>query len=179
MATPTSLPAAWTTAQVLTSSSLNNLRGAFRILQVVSTTKTDTFSASLAAGATADITGLTATITPSATSSLVLVVASVGKGTYGGIVLKRGATEIGIATAVSNRNALSAVNVGASNNYPTSQTMIFLDSPATTSATTYTVALHSAETTTQTAYCNRSDTDTDSGATSRTASTITVMEISA
>ena len=179
MATPTTLPATFVAGNVLTAAQMNDLRGAFRVLQVVSTTKTDTFSASLAAGASADITGLSATITPSSTSSLILVIASVGKGTYGGIVLKRGSTEIGIATSAGSRNALSANELGTNGEHPTNLGMHILDNPATTSATTYTVALHQSVSSTLTCYCNRSDTDTDNTTSNRTASSITVMEISA
>ena len=84
MATPTSLPAAWSASQVLTASSLNNLRGAFRILQVVSTTKTDTYSDSSATGTLTTITGLTATITPSATTSKILIYVTLNYGANGG-----------------------------------------------------------------------------------------------
>jgi len=180
MATPTTLPATFVAGNVLTAAQMNNIRGAFRVLQVVSTTKTDTFSASLAAGATSDITGLTATITPSATSSLILVLALVNKGTYGGIVLKRGATEIAIGTSVSNRNAVSTSSmIGTDGNQSMFVGMHTLDNPATTSAITYGVALHQTIAGTATCYCNRSDTDTDSTASSRSVSSITVMEISA
>jgi len=34
MATPTSLPASFTSGQVLTAAQMNNLRGGFRVLQV-------------------------------------------------------------------------------------------------------------------------------------------------
>ena len=54
-----------------------NVIGAGAVLQVVSTAKTDTFSESVATGATSgDVTGLTASITPSSTSSNVLYGAS-------------------------------------------------------------------------------------------------------
>ena len=51
------------------------------ILQVVSTTKTDTFTST--STSMVDITGLSATITPSSTSSKILVMASVASGNTG------------------------------------------------------------------------------------------------
>ena len=70
MATPTTLPSSFTAGQVLTAAQMNDLRGAFRVLQVVSSTWT---TAAINSTTTYADTGLTATITPSATSSKVLV----------------------------------------------------------------------------------------------------------
>ena len=147
------------------------------VLQVVSTTKIDTFSASVAPAGIVDVTGLSVTITPTSTSSLILCIAQVGKGTYGSLVLKRGSTEIAIGAAAGNRNQISANALATDGNHPTFVGMHILDNPATTNATTYQVALHQHVTSTVTLHCNRSDTDTDSTASSRTASSITVMEI--
>jgi hypothetical protein len=47
MATPTTLPATFVAGNVLEAEQLNDLRGAFRVLQTVSTTKTDTFTVRL------------------------------------------------------------------------------------------------------------------------------------
>ena len=70
MATPTTLPASFSAGAVLTAAQMNNLRGAFRVLQVVGATySTQTSSSS----STFADTGLTASITPSATSSKILV----------------------------------------------------------------------------------------------------------
>ena len=80
------------------------------IIQVVSTTKTDTFSSS---STNTDITGLSVTITPQSSSSKILVFMSV-TGTnqhtsqrfaFG---LKRGSTEIAQGDAASNRTRASA-----------------------------------------------------------------------
>ena len=40
MATPTTLPAAFVSGAILTADQMNNLRGAFRVLQVVTSTAT-------------------------------------------------------------------------------------------------------------------------------------------
>ncbi len=156
----------------------NVLTQAGTILQVVSTTKTDTFSASVATTATADVTGLSATITPSSVNSKIFVFGTMAKGTYGSPVIKRGATEIGIATSAGSRNALTATGQGATQGaYPLSLPFFFLDSPATTSATTYQIATHNTEHVTLTLYVNRGDTDTDNTNHNRCISSITVMEV--
>lgn len=134
MATPTNLPASFSTGAVLTAAQMNDLRGAFRILQVVSTqTATATVSTSTTY---ADATNLSVTITPQATSSKVLIVAAIQTGhansTGGFLRLLRGSTAIGIDPAVwfYTGNANSEYS-GQSNS------IIYLDSPNTTSATTY------------------------------------------
>ena len=157
-----------------------------KILQVVSTTKTDTFSASIGSGADTAITGLSATITPtSATSKILVTFQSAGARAndlpYFFVRLYRGATEIGSGAAASNRTSV----IQASGIVAVDTTAIgplsghFLDSPATTSATTY--ALHAANvgTGTNTFYVNRSNDDTDAANFPRTSSSITVMEVSA
>ena len=71
MATPTNLPAAVATGDVGTAAQFNNLRGAFRILQVVQATYgTNVINST---NVYAD-TGLTATITPQSSTSKILVV---------------------------------------------------------------------------------------------------------
>ena len=187
MATPTSLPATFVAGNVLTAAEMNGLRGAFRILQVVSTTKTDTFSASIAAGADTAITGLSATITPSSTSSKILAVVNVSGAQvtntlgYVAVRLYRGATQIGSGAASSNRTeALAATRLStASGANIVTVAGNYLDSPATTSATTYAVHLTSLATTTTTHCVNRSSTDADDEAYARPSSTITLFEVSA
>ena len=180
MATPTTLPASFTAGQVLTAAQQNALRGAFRVLQVVSTIKTDTFTSS--STSFIDITGLSVSITPQSADSKVLVLAQVtgseDVGTGPGFIqLVRGSTAIDIGDAAGSRVRASA---GLSAPYATEPGvfgLVFLDSPATTSATTY--KIQGRQATTGTFFINRSDTDTDSNLFIRAASTITVMEISA
>ena len=71
MATPTNLPSAFTDNTTLSAATLNNLRGAFRILQVVQAT----YSAVIVSNSTTTMadTNLTATITPQDTNSKILV----------------------------------------------------------------------------------------------------------
>jgi hypothetical protein len=112
-----------------------------KVLQVVSATVTG--STSTTSGSFVD-SGLTATITPSSASSKILVMVSMptgatyrsGSGTtaYGSYALVRGATQINQA----EMGVLNFATSGGFNIY-TQPNFIHLDSPATTSATTYKV----------------------------------------
>jgi hypothetical protein len=188
MATPTTLPASFSPGDVLTAANMNDLRGAFRVLQVVSTTKQDTFAASVVAAGSADVTGLAATITPSATSSKVFVTVNMnGVTDVSGSVrpyitgqLKRGATLIGGGTAAGNRTSANmAGGYTANPDLNTSISFSFMDTPATTSATTYQVAVFNAFAGTYDLRVNRVGGDADLATITRLSSTITVMEISA
>lgn len=184
MATPTTLPASFVSGAVLTASQMNNLRGAFRVLQVVQTVKTNTFSS--ASTTYTDVTGLTATITPSSTSSKVLVVAQF---TYSQSYnpVNRVAFRINGGNASNYVGDTAGSRIRAAVGFVTQDiwrvenqnipiTLVYLDSPATTSATTYAVQ---GQTGAGTFFVNQSSTDTDATTHSRTASSITVMEISA
>ena len=178
MATPTTLPASFTAGQVLTAAQMNNLRGAFRVLQVVTTAKTDTFSTT--STSMTDVTGLSVSITPSSADSKVLVLVQLNGGNDGSSTnffgnLVRGATTIDVGDAAGSRAAVtffSEASVQLS-----TQTAVFLDSPATTSATTYKIQIRTQGV--GTVFVNRRGTDNDATERPRTASTITVMEISA
>jgi hypothetical protein len=183
MATPTTLPASFVAGDVLTAAQLNNLRGAFRVLQVASTTKTDTFT--MSSSTFADVTGLTVSITPSSTSSLVLVTASIqgaGNGSTSSNAftrLLRGSTVIGAGASAGTRIPVNAV-LGLADylGFIDSASIAFLDSPATTSATTYKIQMAS-QSGAVAVYINRAENDADDPTRARASSTITVMEISA
>ena len=182
MTTPTTLPAAFVAGNVLEAAQLNDLRGAFRVLQVVSVLKTDTFTASTATYT--DITGLSATITPSATTSKIFVFANVqGSNAIGvdpaTLQLVRDSTAIALGDAAGSRVVgTSSLNGGADGNVMSANIVAFLDSPATTSATTYKIQGRSNQGA-NTFVINRPYTDTNSAVSSRVVSTITVMEIKA
>ena len=139
MATPTNLPAAQTTGNVLTAAYMNDLRGAFRVLQVVNATSaTETASST---GTYADTT-LTATITPQSTSSKILVLVSQNG------VFKSGNTGVDLrllrgATAISTFAVNAALTSTAADNNIGGISLCYLDSPSTTSATTYKTQLFS------------------------------------
>jgi len=179
MATPTTLPASFTAGQVLTASQMNALRGAFRVLQVESTIKTDSFTMT---GTTfTDVTGVSVTVTPSSASSKVLVSATINignnaaNGTY--VRLLRDSTAIAVGTSTGNRIAITSGAQLGNSGSPDSVAISFLDSPATTSATVYKIQVRSQGG--SVVAVNRTITDTDSTDYSRGVSTITVMEISA
>jgi hypothetical protein len=138
MATPTTLPAAFTAGQVLTAAQQNALRGAFRVLQVVQAT--DTTLTTISTNTFTSI-GLSATITPSSTTSKILVFATVGayakqNNTYGSLRLFRGATGVFTGNSYLGFTGSAAENGG-------SASLVYLDSPATVSATTYEVKMNS------------------------------------
>lgn len=185
MATPTTLPASFTTGQVLTSTQMNNLRGAFRILQVISTVKSNQFTTT--STTYTDITGLTATITPSSTSSKILILAmvnissSVSTGDSVSVRLNGGNSSnfVGDAGSSQVRAALFSNNRadwGVTHSVLPG-TIIYLDSPATTSAITY--AVQGRTNTQGTFACNFSGNNNGTATFSTVPSSITVLEISA
>lgn len=151
-----------------------------KVLQVVSTTKTDAFTSS--STTFVDLTGLTVTITPSsATSKILVTLIGQGQGTAGAANMQyrlmRDSTAICVGDAAGNRQPTSGMSFNGDNNSINTFGAIFLDSPNTTSATVYKtqVRLNTAST----MYVNRSPSDADLTSVPRMASTITVMEISA
>ena len=178
----------YTSGQVLTAASLNaNFSfAAGGVIQVKSVVKTDTFTASVASGSSTAITGVSVSITPTSASNKILVVAQITGGTTasgGGTfyTLKRGATAIGIGDAASNRQRVTTGIIGVDSaqaaNSLVNATISFLDSPATTSATTYSVDVSTARDVSAAVYINRSNADGDFTYIARGISTITVYEV--
>jgi hypothetical protein len=152
------------------------------VLQVVSTTKTDTFSESVASGALSGVvTGLTASITPSSASNKILVILSVTvnyEASY--ISLTENGSVIVQGDAAGNRQRVTGgTGLPFSEFYPMTTTVQFLHSPSSTSPLTYGCKLSSSSSSTKTLYVNRGGTDTDIDEVMRGVSTITVMEIAA
>jgi len=149
-----------------------------KIGQVLSTTKTDTTSVTQS-GSFADISGMSISITPSAASSKILVIFSANVATNSGynlhLRLVRDSTAICIGDAAGSRSRIT-VGIRPPDIYSRiERTMNFLDSPSSTSATTYKLQWRQVDNTT--AYLNRTYDDTDDEHRPRTASTITVMEV--
>jgi len=167
-----------------TPSSSNFLRGdnawaipsGGKIGQVVSTTKTDTFTVN--SRSYSAITGLSVSITPSATSSKILVIVSLQgvSSNNGDAVILRDSTQIAVGDTAGSRTSSSFGEFynGAGSVFRSNSASI-LDSPSSTSAITYSVSCLTY--TSSVFYVNRSATDTDSSPYSRSASTITVMEV--
>jgi hypothetical protein len=158
--------------------------GGGKVLQVVSTNKTDTFATSSIGNTFVDITGLSVAITPSSASNKILILATVNHGVDGiratALKLLRDSTAINIGTgSMGNRTPASTVAIGE--NYDTNRGEVssinFLDSPNTTSEITYKIQVGILEATTNVARVNTSGGDGDFTYIARSASTITVMEI--
>lgn len=150
-----------------------------KILQVISTNKTDTFSTT--ATSLTDLTGLSVSITPSSTNSKILVFTSIQYSMPHAdgqlfFQLVRGATAIAQGDAAGSRTRTTAQGAPAQNYLMDSYAVQFLDSPNTTSSTTYKIQTR---VTAGTGYVNRTVTDTDSAIYPRGISTITVMEVAA
>jgi len=150
------------------------------VLQVLSTTKTDTFSTATTTSYV-DITGLSVSITPTSATSKILIFFSVSIGPTDvvSVQLLRNSTAIclGDSGGGSNRFQATSGGVAVTNGdkvFPTATN--FLDSPATTSAITYKLQMRNW---TGTSYVNRTPNNTDAAYTSSSSSTITVMEIAA
>lgn len=154
------------------------------VLQVVQTAKTDTATISVTTSANADITGMSVSITPSAASNKILIWAQVSLGQVlgdiSGIVLVRGSTEIGIgdANGTRNRNTAGFWSGGGTNELVTVP-IVFLDSPSTTSSTTYKLQISKATGSTRTYYLNRNTRYDNATYDGTYMSSITVMEIAA
>ena len=152
-----------------------------KIGQVVQTVKTDTTSQS-SASTWNDISGISVSITPTSTSSKVLVIPDLALGgsnmqSYHLIWrLVRGSTAIAVSTSATDADltgtgGMHKASSGASAYYFGTSKM-FLDSPATTSATTY-KCQWSANDSGATLYLNRRGSGTTAGG----ISTITAMEV--
>jgi len=106
-----------------TGGTIDRLNRAGNILQVVSTTKTDTWSQSASSGITYAVTGMTCAITPTSATNKVLIsvnlhcAMTITGSTNNGImvVLKRGSTEIGQGDAASARFRSAFVTSGQPN----------------------------------------------------------------
>jgi len=148
------------------------------VVQVKSTTKSDTFS--FTTNGFVDVTGLSVSITPTSATNKIFVVSSISIGssvTSSALFqLMRDSTAIGIGDAASSRTRTTGSTFSADGNVVYSVGATFLDSPATTSATTYKVQIRNAAAA-NTSFVNRSVTDTDTSGTIRSISTITVFEV--
>ena len=158
--------------------------GAGGVLQVVSNTKTDTFTTS----STTDvaITGLFATITPTSASSKILVLVNVGAcGTtvddytvYFSLYRSASVITGAVGDAASSRKVCSSASRNSADGRYQSSSIMHQDSPASTSSLTYACYM-SMESGGSTACMNRSANDTNASNFPRTISSITVMEIAA
>ena len=139
MAAVTTLPATFVAGDVLTAAQMNNLRGAFRVLQTVSVNSAYSGGTTVSSP-TYVTTGLTATITPSSTSSKILVMYSNGNRKDNGNAATEVLTKIyRNGSAISGSPIVSTCYTNSAMELRVMGSCIYLDSPATTSATTYTL----------------------------------------
>lgn len=132
MATPTSLPATFVAGNVLTAAQMNDLRGAFRVLQFVNATVTTNQATS--STTFIDLTDSDITITPSSADSNIFLLftqqvsASTNATTY--FQFMRDGVAIFESIAAGSTTVLNNTRSAS-----------FYDSPATTSAITYKVQI--------------------------------------
>jgi hypothetical protein len=159
------------------------------VLQVIQTHVDTASSQSLPADTATNVTGINATITPSSTSSKILIHVEWTGATSSLLYnqafgLKRDTTPIGMpADAGSRISAMAGIKTqldgNTANGYTTTVhgvSLHYLDSPASTSSITY--HLTAVNNTAITLYNQRSVSDTDANHIDRTVSNITLMEIS-
>ena len=158
--------------------------GVGKILQVVSNTKTDTGSSSVAGGALTDHV-LTQAITPSATSSKVLVqfhvtVSSASTMNRLAAVITRNGTAVGVSDSTGDNKTENTVCIAAANTSdPYFLSGNFLDSPSSTSAVTYGIKIRTGTSSTITIYFNRQGSESNNIYIMRGTSTLTAMEVAA
>jgi len=143
--------------------------GGGKVLQVIQAVKTDTFST--AAADFTDITGISASITPSSSSSKILIQVSIGTHDVSAAAvihyrLMRDSTPIGLGDSSTQTTFASTID----NDRGEGQGMMYLDSPSSTSSINY--KLQGYPSGSSTLYINYRE-----GAGYYTISTITLMEI--
>jgi len=156
------------------------------VLNVIQTHVATTSTQSLTSSTRANITGLTATITPKSTSSKIMVeVRWVGEfsnaNNYDTVFgIRRGGVDVGNPVAAGSRyTGISGITIGydsqEAHSTPDSAMYSYLDSPAASGSVTYTASiLHRY---TGTLYNNRTVDDADGVNYERLTSSITLTEI--
>jgi hypothetical protein len=151
------------------------------VLQVVQVVKTDVFTTT--STSYVDVTGLSLAITPKFANSKILVTGNISLGSstvdrysvFGRMTRNGSAVGIADTSAESRDRGTFSYQMGGFEG-PMSQGFSFFDTPATTSATTYTAQIRAESP--MTAYINRGlEADGNSGITPRVISSITLTEI--
>jgi len=163
----------------------NKALGAGTVLQVVQAVKTDTFSTTAGQGSPSTITGLSASITPTAASSKVLVLVNFGEFSASGettwaAYMYRNGTKINAGDAAGSRSTgaiAGGIAGGAGYTWRGNPgSIMYLDSPATTSAVTYTFSMGTNGVVT--IYLNQDGRDSNlANDATRTTSTVILMEV--
>ena len=163
-----------------------------KVLQVVSVHDVSGRSQSVTSAARVDITGLTAAITPSATSSKILISARWNgengdtDRTWDAVLgIRRDGTDLGLPSVSGSRSAgmaqvLSNPYQGNENTSTLEGAMFeYLDSPSSTSSLTYTITYRTSAGSTFTLYTNRGGSVADQAYVEYLTSSITLWEIGA
>jgi hypothetical protein len=148
------------------------------VLQVVQTVLSSTASYA-PNGTEQQVTGLACSITPSSSTSKILIMLNInyssGGTTYGGY-FKRSGTVIGVGDAGASQQRVGlGMALVTDGNQVNSFFYQYLDSPATTSSVAYTFWLNNDNT--GTCFINRSQNDGNNNTGKRCISTVTLMEI--
>ena len=154
------------------------------VIQVKSTTMTTATSYSISGMTWTEVGGLTTTITPTRSDSKILVMMSIGgmasngSNQRYGVALRRDNTNIAVNSDGANHTRATTAHTGRAlgNALSFHPSFNHLDSPATTSPVTYKVMITTEGS--YTLYINRSQDDSSSSSVFRTASSLTLMEIS-
>jgi len=165
------------------STTISNLSNAGKILQVIQTVKKD--KQTIQSASLVDITGLSVTITPSSASNKVLIRYSLSafitsNGQYWAMRLVRGSdSTIFIGDQGSNSNQTRSSFGSYMSSYVDGRniTQELLDSPNTTSATTYKLQAHTPYSSSYIIGINNSPTNDNYSYMSTMVSTITAMEV--
>ena len=153
--------------------------GGGKVLQAVTVVKTDATTSTSTSFVT--ISGMSVAITPSATSSKILVICNFNANQAVGANnpayrIVRDSTAVNVGDASGSRNRSGAKANSYNTNVQVTASIMFLDAPSSTSSLTYAL-----QWTTQrsTMYFNRSETFVDSSDYDSMASNITLIEIGA
>jgi hypothetical protein len=153
------------------------LSGTGKVLQVISASELSTFSTS--STSYVDVTNMSISITPSSASNKVLIM-FFAQGTTSGsdtghIRLNKDGTALFIGTTSSSRqSATVGITDGSGLSTIANLSFSYLDSPNTTSSTTYKITMRA---NTGTAYIGRSQVDGDAAGYPRTPTSLIIMEI--
>ena len=165
------------TATSATASDFQAAAAGGKIGQIVQTVKTD--RSTYASASFADISGMSVAITPVATSSKILVMTdaliSVTSGYGAHIKLLRGSSDLYIGDAASSRSRASKGSVHYHGAAAFSMAFHYLDSPSSTDAQTYKLQWYPENS--STIAIGGTQSDGDAVYNSRTANSITVMEV--
>ncbi len=153
-----------------------------KVLQVVEATQTALVQTTSMSWV--DLTGMSVTLTPSSSSSKVLIFANVNSSATNGanwvaFKLVRGSTSFRLGDSASSRFLCHIAAIQTQNDDMVSSSMSALDSPSTSSSVTYKVQWQLRNSSSGSANLNSTDADSDNDTHTRGVSNIIAMEISA